>query len=638
MHEPPTTPPEGALGESQADRFAERRARLKAQISNRRSQLAVWEEDWTNRLSDLERKALNLDRDDLDQGNLARTIAIESPKSSGSEFESLALARLDELQTLLADEQQQIALLRNDFSEVGSLAERTTHRDELHDQVSKTLASHSELIETREARLREREDALEHEREEVASRRLEAEAALQEAAAAQALCDKFKRDWEAAVAAIETERKLLAEERKAIATAQQSLAAARQEFELTQALADGDHDARLQSQVAELTARLEASQSELTRQREELTRVWAELATAQSRSQDELAAERKLASEAHVAVSRLQTLFADEKTEFQQRLDQLRRDHERELHGREEQWKAELERYIAQAAELRIECDDLREAVTLAKAETARSAKLEGVPSAQWDERHQGIVNENAALKARLDQAEQAASQVAMQAIDRREVDELRRRFELAVQDVRELKHRNSELTSELNRAREKLSPSAKPVAGYEKLDWESRKRQLLEQLEAEGDIDDPNRKAERLSIESTIRITDEVIAEKDRELADKEGEVAELQRILENQSNNLGGVAVGAAAIAQMLDQDSLVVQERERLKELQEAVKQNEIALSVERAQMARMQQELQAKLAEVESLRSQKSISDTTSGDKKKSSSNWMARLGLRDNNGS
>ena len=49
----------------------------------------------------------------------------------------------------------------------------------------------------------------------------------------------------------------------------------------------------------------------------------------------------------------------------------------------------------------------------------------------------------------------------------------------------------------------------------------------------------------ERLTIESTVQITDEIVAQKDRD-------IAELRRILAQQSDNIGSISIGAAAVAQ--------------------------------------------------------------------------------------
>ena len=100
-------------------------------------------------------------------------------------------------------------------------------------------------------------------------------------------------------------------------------------------------------------------------------------------------------------------------------------------------------------------------------------------------------------------------------------------------------------------------------------LDWDTQKRQLLAALEADVDDEDEERRQERLSIESTISITDHVVAEKDRE-------IGELKQLLHDQSSNLGSVAVGATAIAGILDQDELVRQEREKLAQLQADLQQ--------------------------------------------------------------
>src|SRR5207244_1447818 len=90
---------------------------------------------------------------------------------------------------------------------------------------------------------------------------------------------------------------------------------------------------------------------------------------------------------------------------------------------------------------------------------------------------------------------------------------------------------------------------------------WESLKRKLLSELETDFDETDAQQKADKLTVQGAIKITDEVVAAKEHELV-------ELQRLLESQTQQVGEMAVGAAAVAQLLDTDELVRQERESLK----------------------------------------------------------------------
>ena len=108
----------------------------------------------------------------------------------------------------------------------------------------------------------------------------------------------------------------------------------------------------------------------------------------------------------------------------------------------------------------------------------------------------------------------------------------------------------------------------------------------MLAALEAD-DAGTPVTDQDRDNLQNTIRISDRIIAEKDRE-------IAELNRLLEQQSGNIGEVAIGAAAIGAALDNDELVQQERERLVVLQEEwtekLRKAEVEISVERATFAR------------------------------------------------
>lgn len=163
-------------------------------------------------------------------------------------------------------------------------------------------------------------------------------------------------------------------------------------------------------------------------------------------------------------------------------------------------------------------------------------------------------------------------------------------------------------------------------------LNWESMKKQLLAELELEGQsASDATVDPQRL--DEWMRQTDEIVAEKDRQ-------IVELQDLLHSQSANIGQFAVGAAAVADLLDQDSLIREERESLRQMQEEwhekLRRAELEISMERAKIARERVELEEKVRRLESERAAMAPvnEDPNNANKSKSPQRgrWMARLGL------
>jgi hypothetical protein len=164
--------------------------------------------------------------------------------------------------------------------------------------------------------------------------------------------------------------------------------------------------------------------------------------------------------------------------------------------------------------------------------------------------------------------------------------------------------------------------------------DWESLKKKLLADLETDFEEGNPEQSADKMTVQGAIKITDEVVAQ-------KEQEITELRRLLESQTQQVGEMAVGAAAVAQMLDTDELILQEREALKRLQdnlrEQLRQAEVDISVERARLARERSELDEKLRGLEA---EKANLPATGGEaagakgKKPGGRKWLTRLGLGD----
>jgi len=203
--------------------------------------------------------------------------------------------------------------------------------------------------------------------------------------------------------------------------------------------------------------------------------------------------------------------------------------------------------------------------------------------------------------------------------------EDFRRLYELALDDLRELKARNAELQQQLARLSSAAQTSVGSAAGG-RLDWEAEKRRILAMLESAEEGESATSQEERLKIEEIIQRTDAIIAEKDRE-------IAELRQLLDAQASNLGAVAVGAAALGEILDQDAIIREERENLRKLQEQwrekLRQAEIELSLERAKIARERLQLEEKLRELEAA----SLGKTSEADKP-ARGRWLARLGLAD----
>jgi chromosome segregation ATPase len=212
---------------------------------------------------------------------------------------------------------------------------------------------------------------------------------------------------------------------------------------------------------------------------------------------------------------------------------------------------------------------------------------------------------------------------------------DLEQRYQMALDDLRAEKSRSAELERKAN-ASGGSSPSPAKSSGGGGMDWEAQKRELLKRLSDDFDEKVPQQAAEKLSMEEVIRKTDQVLAEKEKELA-------ELRQLLEEQSNNWGSMAVGATAVADILDKDEIIRQERESLQKLQEEwrekLRQAEVDISVERAKIARERAELEAKLRSLPEAAqaAADAVSEaarTEKGGKKAPGNRWLKHLGLKN----
>ena len=193
----------------------------------------------------------------------------------------------------------------------------------------------------------------------------------------------------------------------------------------------------------------------------------------------------------------------------------------------------------------------------------------------------------------------------------------------MAVRDIRDLKKQNEELAK-------KATAAPRPPAPGEPLDWEARKRQILQSLEADAAEENDEQRTERLRIEAVMRETDAA-------LSDKQLEIDRLQQLLA--AGNEGSLPPGHHR--DPADQDEIVLRQRERLKlleiEWEQKLRQAEIDISVERAQLARVRAELEEKqrfLDEQGADRDLLTPNDPSGKTKKAVRGRWLARLGLSD----
>lgn len=243
---------------------------------------------------------------------------------------------------------------------------------------------------------------------------------------------------------------------------------------------------------------------------------------------------------------------------------------------------------------------------------------VEGVDIAGLLEQLSEMRLERDELIGRLADAERSVTQAS--AADAEHFDKLQRRFEVAVQEIRELKAKNSDLQQQANRGEAtSREVSGAAASGF---DWEQQKRRLMQELDSDLDGDDPQDKKTKISIEGTIRITDQVIADKDRQIADLKARLAERE----------DGVAEVTAS--SLLDSDEQIREERERLSRLEDEwrskLRQAEIDISVERAKLARERSEIEAKLRSVE----ESSVDNANGKSSPKQAGRWLTRLGLKD----
>jgi hypothetical protein len=268
------------------------------------------------------------------------------------------------------------------------------------------------------------------------------------------------------------------------------------------------------------------------------------------------------------------------------------------------------------AASLRAERDGIQDFLT------AQEQRLETAETALQE------------LIERFENAAELSTDLAPDRVEKGDIDEdYQRRYEMALDDLRDLKASNAVLQEQLSKARATASALAQQSREQTpKLNWEAEKQRILAALESDLDADDPSRHAERIKIQEVLATTTKLLAEKDKT-------IAELNQKLEKSASGVGAVAVAAAALSEALDHDTAVQDERKRLKEMQEEIQNKlckaEVEISLERAKLARERVELEerARLFETNPPKTSGTGAADDNSDKP-TRSRWMSRLGLTD----
>jgi len=371
--------------------------------------------------------------------------------------------------------------------------------------------------------------------------------------------------------------------------AQAALAASRERARLLEADITRQID-ELSTAISEHTSAEDQNAAEVKREHAEVNRLTTELKTAR----DNWLAERQaLDAEQAALKAQAESVEARHRESQDEWRNQLL-DFEARLQEQHQSWNEQRSEWTAARTALERERDELQQKFELALQDVQRlrerGAELEH-DLARRPEASQADSAELVALRAERDalaaQVEQLEQRPTVQ-IDpdvERQLADLQRRFEMAVEDVRELKTKNAKLESQLS------SASSRPAVVHDAgaMDWESQKRRLLASLEetAEDEVD-PEHARERVKIKDTIEMTDAVVAEKDRAIAEL---AAQLESVRNNPPEN---VEVRQRHLDDLVDADDVVAQHRLRIQQLEREMEGKlraaELEISVERAKLAR------------------------------------------------
>ncbi len=296
------------------------------------------------------------------------------------------------------------------------------------------------------------------------------------------------------------------------------------------------------------------------------------------------------------------------------------------------------------------ECNELVESQTISRPSTAEN---DIDPRFNLIEQMADQIGELLQI-VRLQTGQSAPKQQDIQAVDpsneqfdqlRAEVDELASHLRDVENDNDELRQQNNDLAARLASENVRSTVSSAQSSTSDALTWEERKALILKQMEQDS-FDAEVFVAE---LQSEFENEEETPADfvhallnrlnrADAELVKRDAEIGELRMLLQQQSaTRHHGVAIGAAAIAELIDADELIIEERGRLQlmqaEWEDKFRRSEIDASLERAKLSRERQQLADKTAKLEEQmehlrREARQTEEVGSA----SSRRWMVKLGL------
>ncbi len=396
---------------------------------------------------------------------------------------------------------------------------------------------------------------------------------------------------------------------------------------------------QLTGESQSLQDRLDKLQAEKTAQAEECGRLTAELAAATQQSTE--AQQRAQTLEAELQAQRdehFQTnqALAESRAAGDEAAGELAKNEQLVVELRDEVEKQKSE-YEAQLHDLKENLKQTERKCELALADVHKlkraNAELheELVRRPETDDQQSpelvSLRAERDALAARVEELESSA-EPQQDEDGQQAMSDLQRRFEMAVEDLRHLKQENASL-----RERLEAPPQATSEASDSgNMDWQAQKARLLASLDAEDtDTATPQRREERTTIEGTISITDRVVSEKDREIAELREQLETRPAVADKPSEEVREEAIRAAH-EELFSSDETIQTERARLEQLQKEWKDKlrtaELEISVQRATLARDKAKLEEKLA---FLQSQAAEVEATEGKPKR---RWLSALGLNE----
>jgi chromosome segregation ATPase len=386
-----------------------------------------------------------------------------------------------------------------------------------------------------------------------------------------------------------------------------------------------------------LQDRLDKLQAEKTAQAEECDRLTAELTAAaqqnteaQQRAQTleaELQAQREEHSQINQALAESRATIdnaAGELTKNEQLVVEL---HD-EIGKQKTSYEAQLEELKKNLDQSERKCElALADVHKLKRANAELHEELVRRPETN-DQQSPELVSLRAERDALAARVEELGSAAAPQQDEQQAMSDLQRRFEMAVEDLRHLKQENASLRERL----EAIPRAASVASDSGGMDWQAQKARLLATLDAEDtDSATPQRREARTTIEGTISITDRVVGEKDREIAELREQLATRPAVADKPSEEVRGEAIGAAH-EELFSSDELIQTERARLEQLQKEWKDKlrtaELEISVQRATLARDKAKLEEKLSFLQSQAAELAASEG------KPKRRWLSALGLNE----